>query len=518
MAYMSSGLGINNCQSNNGGCSHTCIYTGPNTNVCRCYEGYYLKINEGSCELCSTCPNGLSITKNCSYTKNSICADITLPTMTLLGAINITIEAGNYTCIDPGYRAEDTYDGNLTSRVLVFGLVNTMIPSTYIIQYIIHDAAGNFAPPNYRTVVVRDTIPPVLLLVGASTMTINNGTLFTDPGATAMDIIDGNLTSLISITNTTQLLPENQAPNSTVVLIYSCVDRSGNVATTNRSVKILSIAPTPLSSPSAGSVTLPIISGLVGGILIIILILIIISIVLNRRSRRIELKKNKISNLSTVKLEKIGSASAVALEHTALPHDQYDQANWFHGHISRETANMRLKEKGLTNGTFLVRYKSPGVFVLTCAYTNKTYHYILNQGDGGVWEIHGNKNEVWGNTLESLIQSLRLQIFPPFPTKMCLPVAPPTSSNLPAEATLPKTFRTTIPPADYENTSLPQAKHSTPKGEQSDETLAMLTTQGYTNSSFSETLKYFNKKVNIVEDKSILESRKKTIDGWLHMF
>ena len=54
----------------------------------------------------------------------------------------------------------------------------------------------------------------------------------------------------------------------------------------------------------------------------------------------------------------------------------------------------------MIDGSFLVRDKQPGIFVLTYAYNKKIFHYILNQDAVDGWVIHGNKNEKWGRTLE----------------------------------------------------------------------------------------------------------------------
>lgn len=48
---------------------------------------------------------------------------------------------------------------------------------------------------------------------------------------------------------------------------------------------------------------------------------------------------------------------------------------WFHGHISRDEAEKRLKDK--PNGAFLVRESTnyPGDYTLCLHYKNKVEHY-----------------------------------------------------------------------------------------------------------------------------------------------
>jgi hypothetical protein len=50
-----------------------------------------------------------------------------------------------------------------------------------------------------RTVDVVDTTPPVLTLIGANKMTVEVGSVFVDPGATASDTCAGDLTNWIAI-------------------------------------------------------------------------------------------------------------------------------------------------------------------------------------------------------------------------------------------------------------------------------------------------------------------------------
>jgi uncharacterized delta-60 repeat protein len=100
------------------------------------------------------------------------------------------------------------------------------------------DAAGNSATNSF-TVTVQDTTPPAITLLGGNTLTNYINTIFTDPGATATDLVAGNLTSAIVVTGTvnTNVLGSN-------VLTYTVSDTYGNTAVTNRTV-VIQIAPPP---------------------------------------------------------------------------------------------------------------------------------------------------------------------------------------------------------------------------------------------------------------------------------
>jgi hypothetical protein len=80
--------------------------------------------------------------------------DSTPPTLALRGepTINITIDAP---FTDPGVTATDTVDGDLTSRVVAAGAVNTTVLGSYTITYSVTDLSGNAATPVTRTVNVQ---------------------------------------------------------------------------------------------------------------------------------------------------------------------------------------------------------------------------------------------------------------------------------------------------------------------------------------------------------------------------
>ena len=75
--------------------------------------------------------------------------------------------------------------------------------------------------------------PPVLTLLGANPFTVIAGNTFTDPGATANDTEDGNLTSSITVSGSVNTsLPGNY------VLSYSVTDSDGASASANRTVVV----------------------------------------------------------------------------------------------------------------------------------------------------------------------------------------------------------------------------------------------------------------------------------------
>jgi hypothetical protein len=78
-----------------------------------------------------------------------------------------------------------------------------------------------------------DVTAPVVTLVGANPLNVAVGSTFTDPGATASDDVDGDLTSKIAVTGT---ISTTNAGTST--LTYSATDAAGNVGTATRIVNV----------------------------------------------------------------------------------------------------------------------------------------------------------------------------------------------------------------------------------------------------------------------------------------
>lgn len=153
-------------------------------------------------------------------------SDTTPPLLTLLGQANVLHEL-NTPYTDAGASASDNTDGDITPTIVVGGdSVDSNTAGTYIISYNVTDAAGNPAAPLSRMVEVADRTAPVITLIGTSPLEHEVGTVFVDPGATATDIIDGNLTANIGVSGSVD-------PNTigSYVLTYNVSDASGNAAT-----------------------------------------------------------------------------------------------------------------------------------------------------------------------------------------------------------------------------------------------------------------------------------------------
>lgn len=79
----------------------------------------------------------------------------------------------------------------------------------------------------------EDTTKPVITLIGDQTMVHTLNATFTDPGATAVDDEDGDLTASITTTGTV-----NKDLAGTYVITYTVSDAAGNTATATRNVLV----------------------------------------------------------------------------------------------------------------------------------------------------------------------------------------------------------------------------------------------------------------------------------------
>ena len=170
-------------------------------------------------------------------------ADLIAPTISLEGG-NISIVKGN-AFVEPGYTATDNGDGDITvSGVVVTGSVDTNTVGTYTLTYTATDASGNEASTT-RTVTVTEFVPedtegPVITLNGGNVI-LKAGDPWVDPGFSASDNVDGNLTSQVQVTPATV---DTSAP-TTITLTYSVADSTGNVGVATRSVVIESVIDYP---------------------------------------------------------------------------------------------------------------------------------------------------------------------------------------------------------------------------------------------------------------------------------
>jgi len=168
--------------------------------------------------------------------------DSTPPLITLNGSPTINMNLFS-TYIEQGAIAIDNIDGDLTDSITISGSVNTNSPGTYFITYDVSDASGNTADTVIRTVnIIQDTTAPLIVLNGASVINLEQGDTYTEQGATALDDVDGDITSSITI--------GGDNINTSVVgsydVIYSVSDAAGNFSQKTRKVNVSLDATVPV--------------------------------------------------------------------------------------------------------------------------------------------------------------------------------------------------------------------------------------------------------------------------------
>ncbi|MAU09760.1 MAG: hypothetical protein CL607_08065 [Anaerolineaceae bacterium] len=128
-------------------------------------------------------------------------ADTTIPVITVNPATQTITEGDSYT--PPTVTASDSFEGDLSGSVVTGG--DTPDPNTigtYVVTYDVADGSGNNAVQQTFTLTVQaapDTTAPVITLLGDNPLAVEAGGTYTDPGATASDDVDGDLTSSIVI-------------------------------------------------------------------------------------------------------------------------------------------------------------------------------------------------------------------------------------------------------------------------------------------------------------------------------
>ena len=154
-------------------------------------------------------------------------SDTTPPTITMVGAEAINHEQGT-TYDDQGASASDSVDGAVS--VSSSGEVGNTA-GVYTITYSASDAAGNTATAT-RTITVADTQPPVISLIGDSEVSHEQGANYIDAGASASDLVDGDVEVLISGD------VDDEVGEYTVT--FTATDAADNSATQTRLVTVVS--------------------------------------------------------------------------------------------------------------------------------------------------------------------------------------------------------------------------------------------------------------------------------------
>lgn len=155
--------------------------------------------------------------------------DVIAPVIELTNGALVNFNIGTVFS-DPGFVATDDVDGDISSQVTVEGTVDGTKNGTYKLKYSVKDSSENVCEIE-RTVNVGDFAAPTLTLHGESGTYILVGTAYSDPGYTATDNVDGDVTSKVSISGG---VDTSKMGRNTIT--YTVTDAAGNTATASRSV------------------------------------------------------------------------------------------------------------------------------------------------------------------------------------------------------------------------------------------------------------------------------------------
>jgi peptidoglycan/xylan/chitin deacetylase (PgdA/CDA1 family) len=127
-----------------------------------------------------------------------------------------------YNDYEPVSYSATNFGYDVTGKVLIDGVVDTTKVGTYPVTYSLKE--GALTVKKIVTVTVKDTTSPVITLAGDADMAICSLDSYVEPGYTAMDNYDGDITSSVKV------IKENN------VITYTTSDSSGNIAKVTRTI------------------------------------------------------------------------------------------------------------------------------------------------------------------------------------------------------------------------------------------------------------------------------------------
>lgn len=148
--------------------------------------------------------------------------DTQAPTITLVAdPEHYTLPTETYK--EEGYSASDGYDGDLTDQV-------KRTATKEAVTYTVKDASGNMTSVT-RQIVYDDPIPPELKLKGKDFVVVNAGNDYKEPGYTATDNCDGDITGRVKISGSVNTFKPGK-----YTLTYTVKDSYDNAVSTTRTV------------------------------------------------------------------------------------------------------------------------------------------------------------------------------------------------------------------------------------------------------------------------------------------
>jgi len=182
-----------------------------------------------------------------------ITVDTIAPTVELLNipsspinqtAIDITVGGEDVTHYK--YKLDEGEYGEETSVEISIQL-SDLLEDEHTIYVIGRDAAGNWQEEATTYIWTIDTTPPVITLLGDNPVNLYVGNTYDDAGATALDDVDGDITSDIITVN-----PVDTATAGTYTITYNVSDTAGNSA--KEVIRTVNISEVPAPAGGGGIV------------------------------------------------------------------------------------------------------------------------------------------------------------------------------------------------------------------------------------------------------------------------
>ena len=124
----------------------------------------------------------------------------------------------------PEATAEDDFDGDISDSVIVQGSVDTSNQGEYAIVYSVRDSSGNLTTVTLLVTVRPDTTPP-LIFGPEEEVVLQIGETFSHPKVTALDAVNGDVSSSITSSGTVDTSVEGE-----YTVTYTAMDNAGNSA------------------------------------------------------------------------------------------------------------------------------------------------------------------------------------------------------------------------------------------------------------------------------------------------
>lgn len=146
---------------------------------------------------------------------------------------------------EAGYSAFDNYDGDITAQV-------KRVEELGKVTYTVMDSSGNLASVE-RKIPLFDDYPPSISLVGSNQLAIPLGEAFQEPGYTASDMRDGDLSAQVVVSIDHPFV--RYQPN-TYHLTYRVTDSDGHEAIAERTVATIPCTPPTIIYPNGKTIYL----------------------------------------------------------------------------------------------------------------------------------------------------------------------------------------------------------------------------------------------------------------------